>query len=99
MPTLRIGAQTYEIKANQTFHNIYDEHDTPLMFGCKQGLCGTCKIRVLENPQNLTPMGPREKEFLESILAKPNERLACQNQILGDLTIEIADFGMDAIFD
>lgn len=98
MPTLKIGDYRFNVRTNQTFLTLVDEHDTPLMFGCKEGLCGTCKIRVLENSQNISPMGPREKEFLDSIAAQPNERLACQNCVLGDVTIEIADFGMDAIF-
>jgi ferredoxin len=99
MPILKIGDRQYTVQPGQTFRTIYDEHDTPLMFGCKEGICGTCKIRVLENPQNISPMRPHEQDFLQKISARPNERLACQTQVLGDVAIEIADFGMDAIFD
>lgn len=97
--TLKIGTKSYPVKLGQPFQDIYKEHDTDLVFGCREGLCGTCKIRVIEHPENLPPMGAKEKQFLDSIMAKPNERLACQNQVQGDVAIEIADFGMDAIFD
>lgn len=46
-------------------------------FGCRSGLCGTCKIKVLEGMENLMDLTERELEMgLE-----PNERLACQCSI------------------
>ena len=100
MYKVRFNAEDQEliVNKNETFLMLYEKFDSPLMFGCMEGNCGTCKIRVLENSQNLSPMNSMEKEFLDSIDALENERLACQCEILGDVTIDIADFGADPIF-
>ena len=83
---------------SETFLTIYEKYDSPLMFGCMEGNCGTCKIRVIENSENLSPMELKEKDFLQSIGASEDERLACQCKILGDVSIDVADFGTDPIF-
>lgn len=46
-------------------------------FSCRNGLCGTCMIDVLEGEENLSPLTEAEK------LLKRNfkNRLACQCQI------------------
>ena len=100
MYKVRFNAEDQEliVDENETFLTIYEKFDSPLMFGCMEGMCGTCKIRVLENYENLSPMKAPEKEFLDSIDALQNERLACQCEILGDVSIDIADFGTDPIF-
>ncbi len=47
-------------------------------FGCNSGICGTCRIEVLEGMENLSEMTQAEKDMgLEG-----NERLACQCRIL-----------------
>ena len=83
---------------SETFLTVYEKYDSPLMFGCMEGNCGTCKIRIIENYENLSQMELKEKEFLASIDAAENERLACQCSINGNVVLEIADFGADPIF-
>lgn len=46
-------------------------------FSCRNGLCGTCMIDVLEGEENLSPLTEAEK-----LLKRDREnRLACQCQI------------------
>lgn len=60
--------------------------NSPLLFGCRSGLCGTCLIEVIAG--ECSPTTKDEKEAL-AIYAPdhPNARLACQLEPLGDLHI------------
>ena len=100
MPMLRFESDNEEVEVeyNQSLISIEENNGTPLLFGCMEGNCGTCKIVVLTNEENLSPMEDRERTFLSSIDARPNERLGCQCRVLGDVTIDVADFGSDSIF-
>ena len=93
MPKLFIKTdkKTLEVQENEAIIDACENVDTSILFGCRDGACGACMIRVLESPQNLSPMGEHEKDFLETMAARENERLACQCRVLGDVTIEVAD--------
>ncbi len=59
--------------------------NSPILFGCRTGLCGTCLVKVVGE---IPPPEAEEKELL-AILA-PNDaqaRLACQIKLTGDITI------------
>ena len=59
-------------------------------FGCEQGVCGTCLVKIVEGEENVSDVSDQEKETLESMGAEPGERLACQCQIEGDITVTSA---------
>jgi ferredoxin len=42
----------------------------------------------VEGSQNLTPPSREERDFLKKLRRPDNERLACQCQVLGDVSIE-----------
>ena len=48
-----------------------------IIFGCKQGICGTCRVQVLEGINNLSEKNEKEKNMDLS----ENERLMCQSKI------------------
>lgn len=54
------------------------ENQFNIPFGCKDGICGTCRVRVSEGLENLSPKNEKEKDLLPE---HDNERLACQTQI------------------
>jgi ferredoxin len=65
------------------------ELDNVLMFGCRQGACGSCAIKILSGSENLSEMTFDERDFLESITYDPQEyRLACQCRVYGDIKIQ-----------
>ena len=68
-----------------------EEHDTSILFGCRDGACGACMIRVKSGAENLSPMQDNEKDFLETMAAQENERLACQCKVKGDVVLEVSD--------
>ena len=63
--------------------------NSPLLFGCRTGICGTCLIEVEEaaNGEMVEPAAD-ELELLE-IIAPENRRarLACQIELCADLRI------------
>ena len=64
------------------------EVECDITFGCQSGTCGTCRIRVLNGGENLSKMGPEEREFMEGFGAHATERLACQVIVNGDCVLQ-----------
>lgn len=63
--------------------------NSPLLFGCRTGICGTCLIEI-EHEENgeLPPPDDDEMELLEIIAAdRPRARLACQIDLRADIRI------------
>ena len=58
-----------------------------VLFGCEDGLCGTCLIEILEGDENLTELTQQEQDMdLDR-----KRRLACQCKIKGG-TVKIKYF-------
>lgn len=83
--------KTYEVEDNYAMIDMCEDHDTSILFGCRDGACGACMIRVLEGAEHLSPMEDHEKDFLETMAAEANERLACQCKVRGDIKVEVSD--------
>jgi len=70
--------------------NPYDKFEKlGVEFGCCNGICGTCKVKVKEGMKNFSPKTEEEEEFpLED-----NERLACQcHKLSGDIEVEYVEW-------
>ena len=72
---------------------ILSEHldvgNSPLLFGCRTGICGTCLSEVVAQMNGeLLDLSEDEREMLE-IVAPGNDRarLACQIALYADITI------------
>jgi len=61
-----------------------------LIYGCREGDCGTCLMKVDEGWENLTTPSVVEEKILKENLAGIHNRLACQAQVLGDVVISPA---------
>ena len=48
-----------------------------VLFGCEDGICGTCMINVIEGEKNLTDLTQPEKDLERDL----KNRLACQCKI------------------
>ena len=61
----------------------------PHMHECGgSGQCTTCRVRILEGLQNITPRTMMEKETAQLRKWDPSIRLACQCYVKNDITIE-----------
>ncbi|MDZ8263644.1 2Fe-2S iron-sulfur cluster-binding protein [Nostoc sp. ChiQUE01b] len=70
-------------------HQSLSEHltvqNSPVLFGCRTGICGTCLVEVIGD---IPPPQPDEQEMLETLAANiPNVRLACQVDVTENIEI------------
>jgi ferredoxin len=66
----------------------YLDSTVPLKFGCRQGQCGTCVIKVIAGEENLSPQTKQEQATLSRLQLHENYRLACQCALKGDVVID-----------
>lgn len=64
--------------------------NSPILFGCRTGICGTCAIEIVEDPENkLHPRTFQETEYLEAIgVDNPKCRLACQIRLNANVVVK-----------
>lgn len=80
--------QSFFVKKGTEFRRLSELFpNAPLKFGCLQGHCGTCRIKITSGTQNISPETKQEIETIEKLCLK-NTRLACQCAINGDIDIE-----------
>ncbi|BDU71041.1 2Fe-2S iron-sulfur cluster-binding protein [Mesoterricola silvestris] len=83
-----------EAPAGTPLQAIADASGADITFGCRNGSCGTCRVRILAGLEHCSPKGPEERDFLRGVEAPPDQRLACQFAVNGDVDIEY--LGVDA---
>ena len=93
MPKVEITTdnKTIDVRDGYPLIDMCDEHETSILFGCRDGACGACMIRVIDGAENLSTMEDHERDFLETMAAEEDERLACQCRVTGDVKIEVSD--------
>ncbi|MBW4618169.1 MAG: (2Fe-2S)-binding protein [Cyanosarcina radialis HA8281-LM2] len=61
--------------------------NSPVLFGCRTGICGTCLVAI---EGNIPPASEEEKEILEAIAPGSDRvRLACQIDLTNDIKITL----------
>lgn len=66
--------------------------NSPVLFGCRTGICGTCLIEVEAGFENLIPPDDAEREALECYApGNPRARLACQINLNCDIALKKID--------
>ena len=93
MPKVTITTDdlTIDVENGYQLIEMCEDHDTSILFGCRDGACGACMVKVLEGKEHISPMENDEKDFLETMAAEENERLACQSKVYGDVKIEVSE--------
>lgn len=62
-----------------------DINNSPLLFGCRTGICGTCLVRV--EAGEVPPADADEQEMLEVYAPNSGLRLACQLSVRSDMRL------------
>lgn len=89
--TITTDKKTIEVADGYALIDMCEDYDTSILFGCRDGACGACMVKVIEGSEHLSPMQDNEKDFLETMAARPDERLACQCKVYGDVVLEVAE--------
>ncbi len=76
--TVPVGVRVIEISEKVGANIIY---------GCREGDCGTCMMKVDDGWENLSTPSVIEDKILRENAAGKHYRLACQAQVLGDVTV------------
>lgn len=77
------------LPAGKNLADLLTVRNSPMYFGCRNGVCGTCLARVTDRSGTLPPPGQDERDVLELLCpAEPKARLACRITLCGDLTVE-----------
>ncbi|MEN9849552.1 MAG: hypothetical protein RL368_2292 [Pseudomonadota bacterium] len=69
---------------------ISEKVGSGIVYGCREGDCGTCMMEVTEGWNNLSTPSVLEDKVLRDNMAGKHHRLACQAQVLGDVTVKPA---------
>jgi ferredoxin len=77
--SLRMGASLVALRAQQC----------PIEFDCLKADCGICVVKVAWGQESLSKAQAAELDFLKAMHADPDERLACQCRVFGDLAVKI----------
>ena len=64
-------------------------HNSPILFGCRIGICGTCAVEIIASDKELPPRTHDENEFLGAMApGRDDVRLACQIHVNTNLKIK-----------
>ena len=78
---------TVNVPVGSRVIDISEQVGASLIYGCRKGDCGKCKMKVLDGWENLSEPSEIEAGVLKKISAGEDIRLACQAQVLGDIKI------------
>lgn len=88
MPRIAFSnGQSVEVEAGKNLSVALDVLNSPVLFGCRTGICATCLVQVLEGWEHLPPQTEDEAEVVELYSELPHCRLACQLRLKEDVTL------------
>lgn len=82
------SGQILEVDKGSNLLRALQKHQIPVGSSCGgQGLCASCKVSLLSPPKGLTSPTDKESELSERNHLQLNERISCQCQVVGPITI------------
>jgi ferredoxin len=90
--TFIVSGQRTEVEAEpgQKILQIALDHGIPMEHACGgNGFCTTCMCKVKAGMENLSPRNDREENM--GVTEDP-DRLSCQSEVQGDVTVEVIEY-------
>lgn len=82
--------QVAEAADGATILSIALDNGIPMEHACGgNGFCTTCMCKVKEGMANLSPRNDREENM--GVMNDP-DRLSCQSEVHGDVTVEVIEY-------
>ena len=81
----------FDLEEGSELSKVLDAKNSPLLFGCRTGICGTCLVEVLEGDEKSRESSGDEKELLEILCDDQSKsyRLACQMTCNQNLKLKV----------
>lgn len=80
--------QIFEIEEDVALSKQLDSSNSPILFGCRTGICGTCLLNVEEGEENCNEKTEDEEEFLEIVTDDKSARLGCLVKCHGNIKVK-----------
>lgn len=74
---------TVTVPAGTRLIEISEKVGAGITYGCREGECGTCMMKIVAGMENMTERSVLEDKVLQEQMAGRSNRLACQAQVLG----------------
>jgi len=88
--TVEVNSQDHQLTHGVTLLQGLLDAGVEISHSCGgNGTCGTCRVEVLSDPNQLKPRNDIEAEMAEDRGFERSERLACQLQVACDFKIKI----------
>lgn len=82
---------TVAVPAGTRVIEISEKVGSGITYGCREGDCGACIMKITEGWNNLSEPSVLEDRVLRDNMAGKHDRLACQAQVLGgDISVKPA---------
>jgi 2Fe-2S ferredoxin len=90
MPVIHFknGRQALTVPTDSNLMQALLAGGLPVASSCKgDGVCAKCRIQITEGARNLSPQNEVEIFLRERHGLNADERISCQTQVLGDITV------------
>jgi 2Fe-2S ferredoxin len=91
MPTIYLKKNRPQINTTSKDHlmKILMDAGIPVASSCGgDGVCGKCKVQIIDGINNLSTENETEKILRERLSIDQTQRISCQCHVLGDITID-----------
>lgn len=85
--TYQNSGKTIEVDKDANILRTSIRYEGSVPYKCGGGLCGTCRVRVVDGHENLSKVMKKEIDRLGPERIEEGYRLACQTFVSGDVTI------------